>query len=314
MSIVLFGGTDLTLRVAETLAELGVPPACVVHVGRKFTISYSPEGANNAKFAEMAQWAEDWSIKAHEYQSVDATIAVLQRLQPTVGIAAGWYHRLPARLRRIFARGVLGLHASLLPKYRGGAPLNWALLQDERETGVSLFELTDGVDDGPLYSQRRFPISPHDYIGDLVERANDAGVDLLRESIAGIVECSLTPQPQSGTPTYCLQRNPDDGIIDWTRPADEVEKLVRAVSHPYPGARAELAGTRINIWRARHVQAAPTVLGRPGQIAQLPNMSSPCVVTGSGLIAVEEATAENGTDLLPYIGQSAQQHFTSIHV
>lgn len=314
MKFVLFGGTDLTLRVAEALVELGMPPACVVHVGRIFTISYNPEGANNAKFADMAQWAGGRGIKAHEYRSVDATIAVLQRLQPTAGIAAGWYHRLPIRLRRIFARGVIGLHASLLPKYRGGAPLNWALLQDERETGVSLFELTDGVDDGPLYGQRRFPIGPRDYIGDLVERANAAAVDLLRESIAGIVDGSLTPQPQSGTPTYCLQRNPDDGIIDWTRPADEIERLVRAVSHPYPSARAELAGIRISIWRARRVQAAPTVLGRPGQITRLPNMSSPCVVTGDGLLAVEEATTEDGADLLPTIEQSAQQHFTSIHV
>lgn len=314
MSIVLFGGTDLTLQVAETLVELEMPPAYVVHVGRKFRISYNPKGANNTKFADMAQWAGDRSIEAHEYRNVDATIAALHRLQPRIGIAAGWYHRLPSKLRRIFGCGVLGLHASLLPKYRGGAPLNWALLQDERETGVSLFELTDDVDDGPLYGQRRFPIGPHDYIDDLVERANDAAVALLRKSIGGIVDGSLTPQPQSGTATYCLQRNPDDGIIDWTRPADEIERLVRATSHPYPGARTELAGTRIHIWRARYVQAAPTVLGRPGQIARLTNMSSPCVVTGSGLLAVEEATAEDGTDLLPYIGQSAQQHFTFIHV
>lgn len=313
MTIVLFGGTDLTLRIAEALVELGMPPACVFHVRRTFGISYSPEGVKNTKFADMARWAEARGVEAHEYESIDATIATLQRLQPEIGVAAGWYHRLPARLRHVFARGVLGIHASLLPKYRGGAPLNWALLQGEREAGVSLFELADGVDDGALYGQRRFPIGPYDYIGDLVERASDAAVDLLRESIAGIVDGSLTPQPQSGTPTYCLQREPDDGIIDWTRPAEEIARLVRAVSRPYPGARAALAGTRLTIWRASAVPAAPTVLGRPGQIARLAEVASPCVVTGQGLLAIEEATDENGADVLPLIRNSAQQRFTPIH-
>ncbi len=314
MNIVLFGGTDLTRRIADALAELGMPPACVFHVRRTFAISYSPGGARNAKFADMARWAEDRGVEAHKYESVDATIAALQRLQPGIGIAAGWYHRLPARLRHVFARGVLGIHASLLPKYRGGAPLNWVLLRGERETGVSLFELADGVDDGPLYGQRRFPIGPQDYIGDLVEQANDAAISLLRESIAGIVDGSLTPQPQSGTPTYCLQREPDDGIIDWTRPAEEIERLVRAVSRPYPGARAVLVGTSLTIWRASAVPAAPTVLGRPGQIARLPEVASPCVVTGRGLLAIEEAEGEDGTDVLPLIRKSAQQRFTPLNV
>ena len=313
MNIVLFGGTDLALRIAETLVELRLPLACVFYVHKQFAISYSPSHVTNRRFADVADWAKRKGVEAHEFESIDRTIAVLQGLRPGVGIAAGWYHMLPVRLRRIFARGVLGIHASLLPRYRGGAPLNWALLQGDQETGVSLFELADGVDDGPLYGQRRFPIGPHDYIGDLVERANEAAVDLLRASIVGIVEGFMEPRPQLGVPTYCLQRNPDDGIIDWRRPADEIERLVRAVSHPYPGARAELAGTRLNIWRARYVQAAPRVLGRPGQIARMPDLASPCVVTGKGLLAVEEATGEDGTDLLPFIEQSAQQHFSPTH-
>ena len=314
MNIVLFGGTDLTLRIAATLMELRMPPACVIHVGRGFTISYSPGGAENRKFADMAAWAEDRGVEAHEYEDIDATIAILQRLCPGIGIAAGWYHRLPARLRQLFTHGVLGIHASLLPKYRGGAPLNWALLQGEGESGVSLFELTDGVDDGPLYGQRRFPIGPRDYIGDLVERTNDAAVGLLQELIAGIVDGSLTPKPQVGTPTYCLQRIPEDGIIEWTRPADEIERLVRAVSHPYPGARAVLAGAKFTIWRARSLQAAPMVLGRPGQITRLPELASPCVVTGRGLLAIEEAAGEDGADFLPAIEKSVQQRFTPFHV
>ena len=314
MTIVLFGGIDLTLRVAETLVELGVPPACVIHVGSSFSISYSQRRVANSKFADMAEWAERRGVDAHEYESVDRTIAVLQRLRPEIGIAAGWYHILPARLRRLFVRGVLGIHASLLPKYRGGAPLNWALLQGERESGVSLFALADGIDDGLLYGQRRFPIGPLDYIGDLVERANDAAVGLLRESIAGIVDGSLAPRPQVGTPTYCLQRNADDGIIDWTRPADEIERLVRAVSHPYPGARAALKGRTLTIWRARAVPEAPTVLGRPGQIARVPAIASPCVVTGRGLLAIEKATGEDGADLLPVIAKATQQHFASLRV
>ena len=119
MKIVLFGGTDLSLRVAETLMELGMPPACLVHVRRAFAISYSPGGVANRRFADMAEWAERRGVEAHDYKSVDRTIAILQRLRPELGIAAGWYHRLPARLRQLFTHGVLGIHASLLPKIPG---------------------------------------------------------------------------------------------------------------------------------------------------------------------------------------------------
>ena len=192
--------------------------------------------------------------------------------------------------------------------------MNWALLQGERESGVSLFALADSVDDGPLYGQRRLPIGPRDYIGDLVERANDAAVDLLRESIAGIVDGSLMPQMQNSTRTYCLQRGPDDGIIDRTHPAEDIERPVHAVSRPYPGARTALAGARLTIWCATAVREAPTVLGRPGQIARLPQVASPCVVTGRGLLSIEEATTEDGTDLLPTIRRSIQLHFTRPYV
>lgn len=314
MNVVLFGGTDLALRIADTLVELQVPLTCVVYVRKQFAISYSSGFVTNSRFADVADWAEREGVEAHEFESIDRMTAHLQGSRQGIGIAAGWYHMLPARLRRLFTRGILGIHASLLPKYRGGAPLNWALLQGERESGVSLFELADGVDDGPLYGQRRFPIGRCDYIGDLVERANDAAVGLVRETIGAVVDGSLTPRPQTGTPTYCLQRRPDDGIIDWNRSADEIERLVRAVSRPYPGARAVLAGTKLTIWRAGAVREAPTVLGRPGQIARLPEINTPCVVTGRGLLAIEEATGEDGANLLPLIERSTQQRFTPVRV
>ena len=314
MKIVLFGGTELTRRIADTLVDIGMPPTCVIHLPHTFTISYSPDAITNRRFADMADWSEHRGIEAHDYESVEQTITILRSLRPEIGIAAGWYHMLPARLRCLLPQGVIGVHASLLPKYRGNAPLNWALLQGERESGVSLFALADGMDDGLLYGQRRFPIGPNDYISDLVERADSVATSLLRECIAGIADGSLTPQLQSGTPTYCLQRSPDDGIIDWTRPAEDIERLVRAVSQPYPGAHTALAGAAITIWRAQAKIGAPIVLGQPGQIARVPEIGLPCVVTGHGLLAIEEATDEHGADVVPLINKSTQQRFALLHV
>ena len=162
MKSVLFGGTDLALRIGETLVGLGMPPVGVIYADHAFGISYSPGGAADSKFADMAHWAQGRGIGAHEYESVDATIAILQRLDPGVGIAAGWYHRLPSRLRRLFTRGVLGIRASLLPKFRGGAPLNWTLLRGERE----------------------FPTGSYDHIGDLVARANGGGGERISDLAA----------------------------------------------------------------------------------------------------------------------------------
>jgi methionyl-tRNA formyltransferase len=295
--LLLLGSTDLTRAVADALVESRVRLDGVVSAPAEFNISYSAEPVRNSRHVDLARWCEERGVPFRVYSTPDDIAHAARQTGATAALLAGWYHMVPERVRRLFPCGCIGLHASLLPRYRGGAPLNWALLNGDAEAGVSLFELTDGVDEGMLYDQRRFAIHPDDYIADVVQKAEAVTVAMVCEDIPAFLAGGLTKQPQAGVPSYALQRQPADAMIDWQQPACDIVRLVRSVSRPYPGARTALEGTPLTIWRARLLPEAPLVYGVPGQIVRLPELAAPGVVTGAGLVAVEEVEGPGAFDL-----------------
>ncbi len=307
MKIVLFGASDITPSVADLLLEMkDVEIAAVVTAQREFRISYSKEPVINTRHADMRQWAERHSIPCHFYESSETLLEFLKPLKADFGLIAGWYHMVPARVRDTFSKGCAGFHASLLPELRGGAPLNWAILKGFKKTGVSFFVLADGVDNGNLYGQESFAIGPQDYIGDLVKKSESAIASLIRQCVPGIVSGKLASKPQKGTPTYALQRSPEDSRIDWGQSAESIHRLIRATSRPYPGAFGFLDGRKIIFWRARPAQA--TIHGSPGQIAAVDGEANPFIVTGAGALEIQEATDEEGHSALNLL-LSKKQNF-----
>jgi methionyl-tRNA formyltransferase len=297
-SLLLLGSTDLTLSIANRMVEqAGVALAGVMSPPAQFRISYSSEPVHNCRYADMAAWCCERSIVFRPYAAAENIAQAARETGAAAALVAGWYHMVPARVRQLFPRGCIGVHASLLPRYRGGAPLNWALLNGDFEAGVSLYELTDSVDGGVLYDQRRFAIEPGDYIGDLLRKAEAVTLDMLSDTIPGILEGGVRGRPQEGSPSYSLQRQPSDGEIDWRCTSTDIARLVRSVSRPYPGARTALDGKPLIIWRARVADGAPLVHGAPGQIVRLAELPAPAVVTGSGLLLVEELEGAGGFDL-----------------
>jgi methionyl-tRNA formyltransferase len=245
----------------------------------------------------MSVWCREHGISFRTYNTPDDIAQAVRDTSAVAALLAGWYHMVPGRIRQLFPRGCFGVHASLLPRYRGGAPLNWALLNGDTEAGVSLFELADGVDYGVLYDQRRFPIGPDDYIGDVLRTAEAVILEMLADAIPPLLTGSLKGRAQEGVTSYSLQRGPSDGVIDWRRPAADIARLVRSISRPYPGAHTTLDGMPLVIWRARVAERAPRVYGAPGQIVRLDEMPLPAVVTGDGLLLIEEVEGANGFDV-----------------
>lgn len=140
----------------------------------------------------------------------------------------------------------LNVHPSLLPRWRGAAPVERAIMAGDTETGVTVIELVKELDAGPIAAQRAFPIEPDDDAGAVYEKAVPIAVDLLDHALAG---SELVPQLDEGV-TYAEKIGPEDRILDLARPAPEVVNRVRALS-PHIGARAELHGRRVTVWRAR---------------------------------------------------------------
>ena len=308
-NIVLFGATELSVAVADVLVTSGLRVAGVVSVGQRFTISYASTAVENVRHGDLAGWAHDHGVEHLTWTGSGPTTRFCHELRADLGIVAGWYHLVPAKIRSVFPLGCVGLHASLLPRLRGGAPLNWAILDGETETGVSLFQLGDGVDDGPVFAQRTFPVGPRDDVGDLVARSVDASLALTREVIPSIIGGTAHPEPQRGVPTYCLQRTPEDGRIDWRLSAVDIDRLIRAVSRPYRGAFTQLGSEHTTIWRAEPVLDAPRVLGAPGQLWRHATTGDPCVVTGDGLLAICDATNSAGRPVLDDLARAANRRF-----
>jgi methionyl-tRNA formyltransferase len=140
----------------------------------------------------------------------------------------------------------LNVHPSLLPRWRGAAPIERALMAGDEETGVTIIELVPELDAGPIAAQRAFPLGPEDDFGTVSARAGQLAAELLEEALS---ERRLRPQPSEGV-TYAEKIRPEDRELDWSRPPQELLNRIRALS-PHIGARAELHGRPVTIWRAR---------------------------------------------------------------
>ena len=140
----------------------------------------------------------------------------------------------------------LNVHPSLLPRWRGAAPIERALMAGDEETGVTIIELVPELDAGPIAAQRAFPLTPEDDFGTVSARAGELAAELLEEALP---EPTLRPQAAEGV-TYAEKIRPEDRELDWSRPPQELLNRIRALS-PHIGARGELHGRPVTIWRAR---------------------------------------------------------------
>ena len=164
---------------------------------------------------------------------------------------------LPMEILEAAPQGAFNMHGSLLPRYRGRAPTNWAVLHDERETGATLHEMVARPDAGRIVDQQAVPILPDDTAREVFDKVTVAAEQVLWRSLPAIVAGTVDYRPNDvASGSYFGARRPEDGRIDWSRPAREVYALVRAVAPPYPGAFTELGGTRVVVAAARMASAA----------------------------------------------------------
>ena len=181
-------------------------------------------------------------------------ISELRELKPDLMVVVAYGQILPQSILDLPAHGCLNVHTSLLPKYRGAAPIQWAIADGEPETGVTIMKMDAGLDTGPILSTRRTPILPTDDSQILHDRLARLGADLLVETIPGYVTGKILPQPQPAEgSTYAAKIKKEDGRIDWNSPAQKIWNRLRAFT-PWPGAFtfliAEPKPQLLKIWKA----------------------------------------------------------------
>jgi len=188
----------------------------------------------------------------------------VRALRPDALVVAAYGLLLPQGLLDAGRRGALNIHASLLPRWRGAAPIQRAILAGDAETGVSIMQMEAGLDTGAVLLQKRIPIGAQDDAGTLHDKLAVLGADAIVEALAAIDADRLrpTPQPASGV-SYAAKIDKRETRLDWSRPAIELERAVRAF-RPAPGAYGLLDGAPLKIWRAEVVDGA----GAPGAVRQ----------------------------------------------
>jgi methionyl-tRNA formyltransferase len=167
---------------------------------------------------------------------------------------------LPPGVLAAPARGCLNIHASLLPRWRGAAPIQRALIAGDAETGISIMQMEAGLDTGPVLLGEAIPIGPRDTGGTLHDRLAALGARLIVEALARLDVLTPEPQPEAGV-TYAAKIDKVEAHVDWTRPAAEVDRLIRGLS-PFPGAWSEIAGERVKLLLSEPAEAA----GVPGTV------------------------------------------------
>jgi methionyl-tRNA formyltransferase len=224
-------------------------------------------------------------------------ISHLATLQPDL-ILSFYYRRLLCQALLAIPRlGAINLHGSLLPKYRGRAPVNWALVNGETHTGVTLHYMIEQADAGDIIAQRVVPIAFEDTALTLFEKMTEAAVELLRSTFP-LIKAGLAPRrPQDpAQATYFGGRTPDDGRIDWARPALGLYNLVRAVTIPYPGAFTACRGKKLYVWSARLIPDSIGARWPPGTIVGV-QQGGCLVATGEDHLLLTQVQGE-GEELM----------------
>ncbi|MEA2499332.1 MAG: methionyl-tRNA formyltransferase [Actinomycetota bacterium] len=189
----------------------------------------------------------------------------LRSVAPDVAVVVAYGKLLPAEVLDIPAKGFVNLHFSLLPSYRGAAPVQRAIMNGEAVTGASIMVLTEGMDEGPVVASQSVDIAPEETAGELGDRLAESGARLLVDTLPGYVDGSIVPVEQDdAAATYAAKITTEEARIDWTRPARRVHDLVRGLN-PAPGAWTTVGDARLKIWRSEVAALGETLA--PGEVS-----------------------------------------------
>lgn len=236
-------------------------------VGRKRVLTPSP----------VHQWATERGIEVHTPDKLTGDLAELLKVDTVAVVAYGLL--VPQELLDVPTHGWLNLHYSLLPAYRGAAPVQAAIAAGEQTTGVSIFRIEQGLDTGPVFASRDTAIGARETAGELLERLSEEGAELFAETLEKIA-FGLEPTEQTGEPSYAPRVTSADARLDLTRPAAELDRIIRAYT-PAPGAWATWDDQRVKIGPAEITAEAPP----PGHVDT--SSKRPVLGTGEGGLVLD---------------------------
>ncbi len=254
-----------------------------------------PAGRGNRLTAcPVKEYALEKGLPVYQFERIRRPegVAKMKALAPDVCVTAAFGQILTQELLDIPVHGTVNVHASLLPKYRGSAPINWCVLMGEQETGVTLMRTDAGIDTGDMLKSVATPIGALETAGELTERLSELGAQLLRDTLPDYLEGKVAPVPQDpDQASYQPMLDKAMGEIDWTMTAREIACRVRGLN-PWPCAYTDLGGGRLKVYLARPVDCAREA--KPGAVIASGPKEGLVVQCGDGALEILEMQAPGG--------------------
>jgi methionyl-tRNA formyltransferase len=243
-------------------------------------------------------FALEHGIPVHQPAKIkinDEVRAIFETISPDACVVAAYGKILPPWMLAIPRFGCINVHASLLPRYRGAAPINWAIANGEKETGVTIMQMDVGMDTGPMLAKRSISIGDRETAPELSLRLAHFGAELLSETLPGVERGEISPLIQDDNQaTYAPMLKREDGRIDWRMGASEIANRVRAFQ-PWPGTYTDVRGARLTIWRANDASEAASLDGfaaEPGTILNIDEPGITVLCSGSSALLIQEVQVE----------------------
>ena len=288
MNTVVVGAVKSTEVSILQMIACGVPPQLII------TAPIAKSGIHS-DYVNLSQIAAENDIPLIELLDVNSQscIDVVRALKPEYIFVIGWSRLCGPEFRNLAKKGVIGYHPTLLPKLRGRAALAWTIILGETKTGATLFWMDEGMDSGDIAIQHSMELTQREYLGDLMAAQMHLLEGMMIQLISALQSGERPALMQDHSQaSYVAIRRPADGLINWEYPANEIVRLVRAVSLPYPGAFSYFGSDTIRVWRAYEVDY-PHWNALTGQIFTYEN-GMPVVRCGDGTsLIIEDYQIEN---------------------
>jgi methionyl-tRNA formyltransferase len=277
MKIVFLGNHTVGVKTLQAISETEEVAGVMAH---------PPDEEDGVKYQSVYKFACRRGWPVIRARAKDPTAArFIEMAKPDLLWITDYRFLIPLSLIGLAPQGVINLHPSLLPKYRGRASVNWAILNGEEELGLSAHFVDEGMDTGPIIEQYRFELREDQDVGDALEILYPLYQNITRQVLGRFHSNSISTYPQDHRLASVFPaRKPEEGVIDWRKPARGIRDLIRAVTHPYPGAFTYWEKRKILIWKA--CLDSVSRKGLPGQVVSAGPESQLCGACGEGTLRI----------------------------
>lgn len=286
MKVIFMGTPDFAVGTLKSLIASAHEVTAVV------TQPDKPKGRGKAmQFPPVKAVAVEAGIPVLQPRRVrePETVEAIRNIEADVIVVVAFGQIIPKEILAMKKYGCINVHASLLPKYRGAAPIQWAVIDGEKESGVTTMQMDEGLDTGDMLLKAVVPLEKDETGGSLFDKLSSTGAELLLETLAGLEDGTVVPEKQGESPTaYAKMLKKEMGLIDWTKSAGEIERLVRGLN-PWPSAYSHLNGKTLKIWRAEAEERDSEK--EPGTVVCI-SKEGFGVQTGKGILKIRELQLE----------------------